>query len=138
MPRAPVDRPGVRRRHRAGAAADARQDLAGAARWTDVVRGAALAIRGDALPLAPHRALHAARLPGDLGGDRGGRDYGCAPPRVSRRGCAVPPGEHIDRARQRAAAQLRGEGGMSLNGNDDAVRTVDGALKLVTTGGSLD
>ncbi len=61
LPRPPGHRPGVRRPHRARAARDARQALAGHARRARRLCGPAGAIRGDALPFARDRADERAR-----------------------------------------------------------------------------
>ena len=61
LPRPPVHRRGVRRRGGAGGPADARQDLAGAARRPRRLRGHVPALRGRALPLADRATGVAAR-----------------------------------------------------------------------------
>ena len=106
LPRPPGDRPGVRRQGGARRAGDARQDLADLARRQGAVHGAAEPLRGDALPLAAHRAIERAGLPGRHGRDRGRRDHGGPAQDAARRRRAVPPRVVPDHLGQGSAAQL--------------------------------
>src|SRR5215469_10403661 len=94
MPRAPVDRGGVRWQGGALRAPHARQDEPRASRWPHRVRRAPAAVRSRALSLPDRSSGDAA------GGTRSERhhgrrrDHGRASPRAMRRGRAVSPREH--------------------------------------------
>ena len=91
VPRTPVDRAGVRRADRARRAGHARQDLADLPRRQGGVLGPAEPVRGDALPLAAHRARERSRTASrSRPRPRTRRDHGGAAQDAAGRGGAVP------------------------------------------------
>ena len=75
-----VDAGGVRRCRGPGARAAARQDVAGGARGQGGLRGSALPVHGDPLPLAGRRAGHGSGGVGGHGQDAGRHSDGAAAP----------------------------------------------------------
>jgi anthranilate phosphoribosyltransferase len=80
--------------------------------------GLRVAVRGDALPLAPRRARQRARRAGDQRVDGGGRDHGPAPQDLAGRRGAVSPRERAHargQADHRQLALVVGRRGMSAS-----------------------
>src|SRR5207248_5831856 len=105
LPRAPGDRPGVRRPHRPGAP-DARQAEPHRAWRRRPVSRPAQSLHRHPLPFPDRRARLAAGRPRDHRGERGRADHGPRAPPAAAVRRAVPPGEHRLRAGRGADDQL--------------------------------
>src|SRR5439155_15459537 len=106
LPRTPSAGRGVRRPHRARAAADAWQDQPDPAPRARPVRRARQSVRGDALSLADRRAGLDSRGAGTDRLDPGGRGDGTQAPRARDLGRSVPPGIGAHPPRPQADREL--------------------------------
>src|SRR3954452_11625581 len=106
MPRPPGDCAGVRHYGRPGQGRDAREALAHRARRHGRLRRPAVALQRNPLPLAGGHARDSGVLPQGQRPHGGRHDHGPAPRLAARPRRPVPPGEHRDRARPPASAEL--------------------------------